>query len=165
MAHVIEKKRPPKVELSVQINFLKEVFAYARAEYHTLHSHSKQDSEQAGEELARFLAPLLQRLDARIDKRLVRTFFATLVAIVQFRNRACGLLLSELGGYILAPHQAPAGTKRLSNLLRSRKWHHSLIEQFTWEQADSRVEKLVEQGEDILLVWDESELEKSESIE
>lgn len=165
MAHVFEKTRPPKVELIVRINFPKEVFAYARAEYHTLHSHSKQYAEKAGEELARFLTPLLERLDACVDKRLVRTFFATLVAIVQLRNRGCGLLLSELGGYILSPHQAPAGTKRLSNLLRSPKWHYSLIEQFTWEQADSRVEKLVNQGEDVLLVWDESELEKSESIE
>jgi hypothetical protein len=111
------------------------------------------------------LAPLLQQLDARIDKRLVRTFFVALVAIVQFRNRACGLLLSELGGYILPPHQAPAGTKRLSNLLRCAKWHYSLIEQFTWRQADARVEQLFEQGEDVLLVWDESEWEKGESLQ
>lgn len=95
----------------------------------------------------------------------MRTFFAALVAIVQFRNRACGLLLSELGGYILSPQQAPAGTKRLSNLLRSPKWHYSLIEQFTWRQAEERVERLLEQGEDVLLVWDESELEKSESLQ
>jgi hypothetical protein len=87
------------------------------------------------------------------------------VAIVQFRNRGCGLLLSELGGYILSPQQAPAGTKRLSNLLRSPKWHHSLIEQFTWNQANARVEGLLQQGEDVLCVWDQSEVEKSESIE
>lgn len=111
------------------------------------------------------MAPLLDQLDAQVDKRLVRTFFLALVAIVQFRNRACGLLLSELGSYILSPHQAPAGTKRLSNLLRSPKWHHSLIEQFTWNQADVRVERLLEQGEDALVVWDQSEWEKSESIE
>ena len=161
----IEKRRPPGVELSVQINFPKEVFAYARAEYHTLHDPSKEYSEQLGEELARFLAPLLKRLDAHIDKRLVRTFFSTLVAIVQLRNRAMGLLLSELGAYILSPHQAPAGTKRLSNLLRSPKWHHSLIEQFTWQGAEEKVERLVEEGEDALIIWDESELEKPESIE
>lgn len=95
----------------------------------------------------------------------MRTFFTALVAIVQFRNRACGLLLSELGGYILSPHRAPAGTKRLSNLLRSPKWHHSLIEQFTWQRADERVEEVLRQGEDVLIVWDESVLEKSESIE
>jgi hypothetical protein len=156
------------------INYPKEVFAYARAQYHTLLNQSKQseqsskhiaDALQMADALAVFLAPLLCQLDALIDKRLVRTFFATLVAIVQLRNRACGLLLSELGGYILSPHQAPAGTKRVSNLLRSAKWHYSLIDQFTLQQANNRVEKLVEQGEDVLLVWDESELEKSESIE
>jgi hypothetical protein len=32
VAHGFEEKRPPEVKLSVQINFPKEVFAYARAE-------------------------------------------------------------------------------------------------------------------------------------
>lgn len=118
-----------------------------------------------GQELARFVAPLVEQLDALLDKRLVRTFFAALVAVVQLRNRGCGLLLSELGGYILPPHQAPAGTKRLSNLLRSSKWHYSLIEQFTWQQANSKVDDLLTQGADVLVLWDQSELEKSESIE
>ena len=95
----------------------------------------------------------------------MRTFFSALVAIVQLRNTGCGLLLSELGGYILPPHQAPAGTKRLSNLLRSSKWHYSLVEQFIWKQTAARVQGLLSQGEDVLVVWDSSEWEKSESIE
>jgi hypothetical protein len=48
--------------------------------------------------LATFLAPLLTQLQARMNARLVRTFLATLEAILCFRNRAHGLLLSELGG-------------------------------------------------------------------
>ena len=66
-----------------------------------------------------FLEPLLHRLDAQIDRRLVRTFVTPIAAILTWRHRQHGLLLSELGAYILSPHQAPAGTKRLSNLLHS----------------------------------------------
>jgi hypothetical protein len=47
----------------------------------------------------------------QLDVRLVRTFLATLFAIVQWRNRAHGLLLSELGAYLTSPERAPAGTK------------------------------------------------------
>ena len=53
------------------------------------------------EGLCRFLLPLLALLDACLDVRLVRTFVATVEAILSFRNRAHGLLLSELGAYLL----------------------------------------------------------------
>jgi hypothetical protein len=66
------------------------------------------------EGLYQFLLPLLALLDACLDVRLVRTFLATVETILAFRNRAHGLLLSELGAYLLGPQQAPAGTKRLS---------------------------------------------------
>ena len=62
--------------------------------------------------LTAFLAPVLRTLDQRLDRRLVSTFLATLIAIVQWRNRAHGLLLSELGAYLLMPAQAPARTTR-----------------------------------------------------
>lgn len=115
-------------------------------------------------QLVQFLLPLLQSLDRRLDVRLVRTFLATLVAIIQWRNRAHGLLLSELGAYILTPMQAPAGTKRLSNLLRSPKWTADLIGRWLWAQAEARVQALLAAGEEPLLVWDGSVLEKPESI-
>ena len=86
--------------------------------------------------------PLLALLDACLDVRLVRTFLATVETILAFRNRAHGLLLSELGAYLLGPHQAPAGTKRLSNLLRSSKWSADLIGQYLWHQAKHRHEQL-----------------------
>jgi len=122
-------------------------------------------SAQLIEQLQQFVGPLLRQLDNFIDKRLVRSFLATLHVIIQFRNQAHGLLLSELGGYLLSPDQAPAGTKRLSNLLRCTKWHYTLIERFLWVRARERVEQLAQQGEDVLALWDESVLEKSESIE
>ncbi len=113
--------------------------------------------------LGLFLAPLLVTLDAHLDRRLVRTFAASIEAIVRWRNRAHGLLLSELGGYLLSPDHAPAGTKRLSNLLRSSKWSAALIAQFLWQQADARLAALEADDEAVLAVWDESVLEKPES--
>ena len=46
-------------------------------------------------ELTQFLAPLVAWLDTLLDKRLVRTLVASIVALVEWRNRAHGLLLSE----------------------------------------------------------------------
>ncbi len=77
------------------------------------------------ERLGAFLSPLLVRLDAVTDTRLVRTFLATIRAILTFRHGRCGLLLSALGGYLLSPAQAAAGTKRLSNLLRWTPGRHA----------------------------------------
>src|SRR5258706_3463858 len=114
--------------------------------------------------LAAFLAPVLRTLDQHLDRRLVSTFLATLIAIVQWRNRAHGLLLSELGAYLLTPEQAPAGTKRLSNLLRSPHWSAKLLPDWLWQQADARIQALREAGQEPLLVWDGSVLEKPETL-
>lgn len=115
--------------------------------------------------LQQFLRPLLLELDDQLDKRLVRTFAATVQAIIQLRNRASGLLLSELGGVLLSPEHAPAGTKRLSRLLLSSKWGSNLISDFLWSLATERRAELESRGEDALLIWDESVLEKPESVE
>ena len=125
---------------------------------------SARRADELSQHLQGFVAPLLQALDVRLDKRLVRTFFGTLEAMVRLRNRHLGLLLSELGGVLLSPQHAPAGTKRLSNLLRSRRWQASLIASFLWRGAERRVEELEQAGEPVLAVWDESCLEKPESI-
>src|SRR6478672_1376276 len=99
-------------------------------------------AKRLSQQLATFLAPILRTLDQRLDRRLVRTFLATLIAIVEWRNRAHGLLLSELGAYLLTPAQAPAGTKRISNLLRSSRWSAGVIADWLWQQADQRVQAL-----------------------
>ena len=110
-----------------------------------------------------YLRKLEHQLDAQIDKRLVRTFFNLFVAILTFRNRSMGLLLSELGAYICGPSKAAAGTKRISNLLRSKKWGHQLIDDFLFNRAKVRVEDLVQEGQRPLLLWDDSRIEKHES--
>ena len=111
-----------------------------------------------------FIGPLEQGLDQQIDRRLVRTYFLALVAIVRLRHSRSGLLLSELGAHVLSPDQAPAGTKRLSNLLRSPKWSHTILERFLWYRADQGLAQLEEQDGRALAIWDESVLEKPESI-
>ena len=109
-------------------------------------SSSSLSQELAGR-LHSFVSTLLQRLDEQIDKRLVRTFLAGLEAIIMLRHTKYSLLLSELGGYILSPDKAPAGTKRLSNLLRSRKWSYEIIESFLQEGADQEVRELMTDGQ------------------
>lgn len=115
-------------------------------------------------QVAHFLYPLLVELDMRLDKRLVRTFLQIIPVILTFRDRANGLLLSELGGYLLSPDRAPAGTKRLSNLLHSDKWRASLIARFLWQCASEQVRQWQQRGHDGLVLWDESCWEKPESM-
>lgn len=114
-------------------------------------------------QIDKYLHPLLLALDHQIDKRLVRTFFDVFVSIMRFRNRPFGLVLSELGSYVLNPEHAPAGTKRVSNLLRSKKWSYSQIETFQLSKAKQRVESLSNQGKEVLFLWDDSVVEKAES--
>jgi hypothetical protein len=57
-----------------------------------------------------------------------------------------GLLLSELGGYICGFAHAPAGTKRISNLLRSKKWESKLIDDFLFAKAKECIKELQFKG-------------------
>lgn len=123
----------------------------------------QRQSQEFGAKLREFVGPLLVKLDEQLDRRLVRTFLKALEAVITFRHSVYGLLLSELGGYILTPEHAPAGTKRLSNLLRSSKWTARVIEDFLWEAACQRVDEGQAAGETTYVGWDESVVEKAES--
>ncbi len=83
-------------------------------------AHSRQDDRPLARHrharLAQFLRPVLARLAQHLDIRLVQTALDLVQVILTHRHRAMGLLLSELGGELLGPDQAPAGTKRISNL-------------------------------------------------
>src|SRR5215469_18704453 len=132
---------------------------------------SEQESQHLSQEIAQllenYLAPLLLLLDRLLDKRLVRTFVQCCVAILRFRNSKQGLLLSELGsyldGYDGVSVSAPAGTKRVGNLIRSLKWSVFHMDQYLLEAADKEVKTLKEQGKRILCIWDGSVIEKPES--
>jgi Transposase DDE domain len=132
---------------------------------------NEQDSQKALQELAVmleiFLSPLLIVLDRFLDKRLVRTLVQCCVAIIRFRNNKQGLLLSELGsymdGYSGLSTNAPAGTKRLGNLIRSIKWSILHIDQYLLDEVDKEVKNLKNLGKRVLCIWDGSVIEKPES--
>lgn len=127
--------------------------------------HSGEEGAQGvGVALVAYVNPLLERLDEILDKRLVRTLLGLLQAMLIHRHHEHGLLLSELGAYLAGDAHAPAGTKRLSNLLRSRKWSHTLIEEELWRRAETKVTEVEAAGGRPLLLWDESQIEKSETI-
>ena len=124
----------------------------------------REQGQEVANLLQSFIGPLEGWLDQQIDRRLVRTFFLALAAIVRLRHSRSGLLLSELGAHVISPAQAPAGTKRLSNLLRSPKWCHTLLERFLWQRSDQELTRLEDRDELALAIWDENVLEKPESI-
>ncbi len=111
-----------------------------------------------------FLKPLLLELHTALDRRLIANLLTLIFVLVRHRHSSTGLLLSELGGHLLSPLQAPAGTKRLSRLLHSERWTSGTVFRFLWHTADQRVHTLFSQHETPLVVWDESVLEKPESL-
>jgi hypothetical protein len=79
------------------------------------------------------------QLDELLDKRMVETLSGLCQSIIRLRGRSTGLLLSELGGYLLSFDKAPAGTKRISNLLRSPRWEDNVITDYLAIQAQQYV--------------------------
>jgi hypothetical protein len=122
-------------------------------------------SRKLESQLVEWLWPILSKLNEQMDRRLVGTFLGLVMAIVMHRHRHHGLLLSELGGYLLGAEHCCAGTKRISNLMHSENWEAGEIEHFLWQAGTQRVEALWEQGELPLVIWDESVLEKPESLQ
>lgn len=135
---------------------------------HTLSPAEKQETAEKSRELQglciRFLLPLLEKLDRQLDIRMVNTFIDMMMLIVIHRDRHQGLVISELGGELLGERHAPAGAKRIRKLLHSSRWKAQQIEEEVWQQADQRVEQLNNSNDEALVIWDESELEKPESL-
>ena len=126
---------------------------------------AKQDKAILLEEhLYKYMRDLLWGLNEQVDRRLVITFLGLVMAIIMHRHRNHGLLLSELGGYLLGPERCCAGTKRISNLLHSKKWKAQMINRYLWHRGTERVAELQTEGELPLILWDESILEKPESL-
>lgn len=115
--------------------------------------------------LVDLLWPLLVELNEKLDRRLVNTLLGLVMAIIMHRHRNNGLLLSELGSYLLGAERGRAGTKRISNLVHSKKWGAELIEAYFWQVGTQQVEELWAQGQRPLVIWDESVLEKPESLQ
>ena len=138
-------------------------------------SASSDPSATAGARLARsltercriFLTPFLAALDRQVDRRLVRTAAATVTALVRHRHRSQALLLSELGAYLAGPQHAPAGTKRLANLVHSRRWSADLIDTELCQRARTVAHAEAERVSEgrALCILDGSVLEKPESTQ
>lgn len=124
----------------------------------------EQQSEVLSDLCYRFTQPLLKQLYEKLDRRLVQTFLDLMIVIIMHRHRNHGLLMSELGGYLLGGARAPAGTKRIDALMRSEKWGAGEVEAYLWKQGDDAIEQRLDPGEDVYAIWDESVLEKSESL-
>jgi hypothetical protein len=122
-------------------------------------------ASEVGEQCWHFLQPLLRALDRVLDVRLVRTLATTVSALVRHRNRPLALLLSELGAYLAGPPHAPAGTKRLANLIHSPRWQAQVIDDWLPEQGRTQVAReaaRVPEGR-ALCILDGSVVEKPES--
>jgi len=112
----------------------------------------------------RFVRPLLQELHQHLDRRLVETALNLVQIMVMHRHRNHGLLLSELGGYLLGAAHAPAGTKRIENLLHSPHWSAQAVLGYLWQRADQALQERLSPKEEVYVIWDESVLEKPESL-
>lgn len=124
----------------------------------------KQESEVMSERCWQFMRGLLGVLNKQIDRRLVKTLLDLVMVILMHRHRNNGLLLSELGDALLGGEHGPAGTKRISNLLHSEAWGSEVIEEYLWQQGQDRVEHLLSPKDDVYVIWDESVIEKAESL-
>jgi hypothetical protein len=111
-----------------------------------------------------YVKPLLKALNERLDRRLVKTFIDLMLVIVILRNRHQGLLLSELGGQLMGGGRATAGTKRIHNLIASSGWRAQDVETYLWEKADEAVNERVNPRDEVYVIWDESVIEKAESL-
>jgi len=130
---------------------------------------SKREKAQEGRELEdrcwEYLKPVLEELHRKVDRRLGKTLLDLVLVILMHRHRTSGLVLSELGDHLLGGERGPAGVKRIASLIHSVKWKSSLIVNYLWKCADEKVKALREQQEAIYVIWDESVLEKSESLQ
>lgn len=130
---------------------------------------SKREKAQEGRELENqcweYLKPLLEELHQQVDRRLVKTLLDLVLVILMHRHRNNGLLLSELGDHLMGGERGPAGVKRIASLLHSVKWKSALILKYLWQRANEKVEELRAQKEAVYVIWDESVLEKPESLQ
>lgn len=122
-------------------------------------------SEVMAQTCRQFLHPFLVELHTFLDRRLVYTLYQLVFALLRHRHRQQSLLLSELGAEIMSSAQAPAGTKRLSNLLHAPGWTADLVLDYLWQLAEQKCSAVWRTQETPLVIWDESVLEKAESLQ
>jgi hypothetical protein len=65
---------------------------------------------------------------------------------------------------LMGAERAPAGTKRISSLLHSQAWSAKAVDDYLWQQADQAIDQRLHPQEDVYVIWDESVIEKAESL-
>jgi len=130
----------------------------------TSKAEKKQESREMETRCWKFLRPFLEELHESVDRRLVKTLLDLVMVIQMHRNRNNGLLLSELGDHLLGGERGPAGVKRIASLLHSARWKSNLIVKYLWERANEKVKELLSNEAAVYVIWDESVLEKNESL-
>lgn len=113
--------------------------------------------------LLRFVELLVRELDETVDTRPVHTLVQSVEAIIAFRDRCNGLVLSQLGS-LLDGLGRGGGTKRLSTLIHHQNWKAQQIEEFLLRRADEQLSQWEDEGQDAMLIWDGTVLEKPESL-
>ena len=127
-------------------------------------AEKKQESQELETRCWKFLRAFLEELHTCVDRRLVKTLLDLVLVILMHRHRNNGLLLSELGDHLLGGERGPAGVKRIASLLHSTRWKSDLILKYLWERANEKVKELLSSQAAVYVIWDESILEKSESL-
>ncbi len=130
----------------------------------TSKAEKKQASREMETRLWRFMQPLLEELHKRLDRRLVKTVLDLVLLIVMHRHRNNGLLMSELGEHLMGSERGPAGVKRIASVLHSSRWHSHMLLKYLWKQAQAKEQELRQANQSTYVIWDESVLEKSESL-
>jgi hypothetical protein len=124
----------------------------------------RQESRDLENQCWVFLQPFLEELHKRVDRRIVKTLLALALVLLMHRHRNNGLLLSELGDPLMGGERGPAGVKRIASLLHSKRWASDMIVKHLWKQAHQKVQELLSKDQKAYVIWDESVLEKSESL-
>jgi len=130
----------------------------------TSKAEKKQESRGLENKCWEFLRPFLEELHKRVDRRLVKTMLDLVLVILMHRHRNNGLLLSELGDHLLGGERGPAGVKRIASLLYSARWKSNLILKYLWKRGCEKVRELSTRQAAVYVIWDESVLEKHESL-
>lgn len=124
----------------------------------------KQEAQVLSERCWLFLRELLGELNGVVDRRLVKTLLDLVMVILMQRHRNNGLLLSELGDQLLGGEHGPAGVKRIAKLLHSGRWSSQVIEAYLWQAGAQAVGRRLAAGGEVYVIWDESVIEKPESL-
>ena len=133
------------------------------SEKQAIRQEAQTNSWKIETKLQEYLSDWLRQLNEKIDRRLVVTFLCLSMALLQHRHRNEGGWMSELGSYVV-PENAEAGKKRIQKLLYSQKWDSQDLEEHLWQMGEQRVLAGEQAGETMLAIWDESVIEKSESL-